>query len=467
VACFTSAPLHDEPRLSAVRPGTPGGARENAHRNPCSVGARWAFDGPHRVPSGPIETPIRWAWAPGGGRCSQLGNSSESWRPRSNENRSCGTRARPAPPPPAAPPCAAAAPARCYRWEARQVRDLTVDSPRWRVQMGVCACQRILLARVSAPCRRGFWGGATLGRGDLGGAPRPDQGRSRVLDASKSRTLFPSWIKGVPRPRGAAPGQPRGAPAALARASRVETRQQGRSGGAVRASCGISSAWCASWWCASRDVDGATPAWPTVSWGDVSVTRRGAGVALSSPHAPLFRGGTIRASRIHGRGSRRRRTRAVLDRRDNPTVDVAVAAGDGDGRAAVPSGDSTRRLNGARRGAQGAGWGRAGAPWHESEKRRWPTVWMRLRRRCSGWRASLRRRWSVFRGRIERFSSTACAAVENAPWDKENSTTRWKTGNPGRASNAAWRDSRLLFFCVREPYALPLLCRRALRYLRW
>jgi len=82
-------------------------------------------------------------------------------------------------------------------------------------------------------------------------------------------------------------------------------------------------------------------------------------------------------------------------------------------------------------------------------------------------RASLRRRWSVFGGRIERVSSTACAAVENAPWDKENSTTRWKTGNPGRASNAAWRDTRLLFFCVREPYALPLLCRRALRYLRW
>jgi len=59
-------------------PGTPGRARENAHQNPCSVGDRWVRDRPHRVPSGPIETPIRWAWArAGGGRCSQLGNSSE------------------------------------------------------------------------------------------------------------------------------------------------------------------------------------------------------------------------------------------------------------------------------------------------------------------------------------------------------------------------------------------------------
>jgi len=49
-------PQHGEPstrqtpctiRQSAVRPGTPRGARENAHRNRCSMGVRWALDGPH------------------------------------------------------------------------------------------------------------------------------------------------------------------------------------------------------------------------------------------------------------------------------------------------------------------------------------------------------------------------------------------------------------------------------------
>ena len=81
---------------------------------------------------------------------------------------------------------------------------------------GCLSTYSLARARVSG-WQAGILGGATLGRGDLGGAPRADQGRrAHASDARKSQTLLTSWIKGVPRRAGPAPraaaSRPRAAP---------------------------------------------------------------------------------------------------------------------------------------------------------------------------------------------------------------------------------------------------------------